>query len=98
MGKSAIINRLFGAPMVGVSPTPGRTKHLQTHFLGPKVDPSRIISAGSNHLQTHLLGPKVDPSRIISAGPNHLQTHFLGPKVDPSRIISAGSRVRGVWT
>ena len=43
MGKSAIINRLFGAPMVGVSPTPGRTKHLQTHFLGPKVGPPRII-------------------------------------------------------
>eukprot|EP00854_Cymbomonas_tetramitiformis_P001000 gene1000-1524_t len=37
MGKSSVINRLFGAPTVGVSPTPGKTKHLQTHFLQPKV-------------------------------------------------------------
>ena len=33
MGKSAVINRLFGAPVVKASPTPGCTKRLQTLFL-----------------------------------------------------------------
>ena len=37
MGKSAVINRLFRAPVVKASPTPGCTKHLQTLFLRPQV-------------------------------------------------------------
>ena len=37
MGKSAVINRLFGAPVVKASPTPGCTKHLQTLFLRRRV-------------------------------------------------------------
>ena len=37
MGKSAVINRLFRAPVVKASPTPGCTKHLQTLFLRPLV-------------------------------------------------------------
>ena len=36
-GKSAVINRLFRAPVVKASPTPGCTKHLQTLFLRPSV-------------------------------------------------------------
>jgi len=37
MGKSAVLNRLFRAPVVKASPTPGCTKHLQTLFLRPLV-------------------------------------------------------------
>ena len=37
MGKSAVINRMFGAPVVKASPTPGCTKHLQTLFLRRRV-------------------------------------------------------------
>ena len=37
MGKSSVINRLMGASKVGVGPTPGKTKHLQTHLLSPTV-------------------------------------------------------------
>ena len=37
MGKSAVLNRLFQAPVVKASPTPGCTKHLQTLFLRPLV-------------------------------------------------------------
>jgi ribosome biogenesis GTPase A len=37
MGKSAVINRLFRAPVVKASPTPGCTKHLQTLHLQPLV-------------------------------------------------------------
>ena len=37
MGKSAVINRLFKAPVVKASPTPGCTKRLQTLFLRPHV-------------------------------------------------------------
>ena len=36
-GKSAVINRMFGAPVVQASPTPGCTKHLQTLHLRPRV-------------------------------------------------------------
>jgi ribosome biogenesis GTPase A len=36
-GKSAVINRLFRAPVVKASPTPGCTKHLQTLHLQPLV-------------------------------------------------------------
>ena len=36
-GKSALVNRLLGASVAGVSTTPGRTQRLQTHFLTPYV-------------------------------------------------------------
>lgn len=37
MGKSSAINLIMGASKVGVGPTPGKTKHLQTHYLRPRV-------------------------------------------------------------
>ena len=37
MGKSSLINRLFRAPVVKASPTPGCTKRLQTLFLARRV-------------------------------------------------------------
>ena len=37
MGKSSAINLILGASKVGVGPTPGKTKHLQTHYLCPRV-------------------------------------------------------------
>lgn len=37
MGKSSAINLILGASKVGVGPTPGKTKHLQTHYLRPRV-------------------------------------------------------------
>lgn len=36
-GKSALVNRLLGASVAGVSTTPGRTQRLQTYFLSPHV-------------------------------------------------------------
>jgi len=33
VGKSSLLNNLFGRKLVSVSATPGHTKHWQTHFL-----------------------------------------------------------------
>lgn len=33
VGKSSLLNSLFGRKLVSVSATPGHTKHLQTHFF-----------------------------------------------------------------
>lgn len=33
VGKSSLLNALFGRKLVSVSATPGHTKHLQTHFF-----------------------------------------------------------------
>lgn len=35
VGKSSLLNALFGAKVVRASKTPGKTKHFQTHFLVP---------------------------------------------------------------
>ena len=37
VGKSSVINALLGIKKVAVSAHPGRTKHLQTHFLAPHL-------------------------------------------------------------
>lgn len=37
VGKSSLLNALFGAKLVRASKTPGKTKHFQTHFLGPRL-------------------------------------------------------------
>ena len=38
VGKSSLINALFGRPVVTVSETPGKTKHLQTLSLNDKME------------------------------------------------------------
>lgn len=35
VGKSSLLNALFGSKVVRASKTPGKTKHFQTHFLVP---------------------------------------------------------------
>lgn len=35
VGKSSLLNALFGSKVVRASKTPGKTKHFQTHFLIP---------------------------------------------------------------
>ncbi|SPO21182.1 related to GTP-binding protein [Ustilago trichophora] len=40
VGKSSLLNALFGSKVVRASKTPGKTKHFQTHFLIPLNDPS----------------------------------------------------------
>ncbi|KZT55037.1 hypothetical protein CALCODRAFT_510367 [Calocera cornea HHB12733] len=37
VGKSSLLNALFGRPRVRASRTPGKTKHFQTLFLSPQV-------------------------------------------------------------
>lgn len=37
VGKSALINRLLGASVAGVSTTPGRTQRLQTLYVAPRL-------------------------------------------------------------
>ncbi|KZO95953.1 P-loop containing nucleoside triphosphate hydrolase protein, partial [Calocera viscosa TUFC12733] len=37
VGKSSLLNALFGRPRVRASRTPGKTKHFQTLFLAPEV-------------------------------------------------------------
>ncbi|SPO20263.1 related to GTP-binding protein [Ustilago trichophora] len=40
VGKSSLLNALFGSKVVRASKTPGKTKHFQTHFLIPLNSPS----------------------------------------------------------
>lgn len=40
VGKSSLLNALFGSKVVRASKTPGKTKHFQTHFLIPLSPPS----------------------------------------------------------
>ncbi|KAN0060379.1 hypothetical protein ACQY0O_007708 [Thecaphora frezii] len=41
VGKSSLLNALFGSKVVRASKTPGKTKHFQTHFLSPHDVPTR---------------------------------------------------------
>ncbi|SJX60632.1 related to GTP-binding protein [Sporisorium reilianum f. sp. reilianum] len=45
VGKSSLLNALFGSKVVRASKTPGKTKHFQTHFLIPLSPPSSASSA-----------------------------------------------------
>ncbi|GAC99309.1 nucleolar GTP-binding protein 2 [Pseudozyma hubeiensis SY62] len=49
VGKSSLLNALFGSKVVRASKTPGKTKHFQTHFLVPLPSPS---SSSSNNVDT----------------------------------------------
>ncbi|KAF4318366.1 hypothetical protein BBO99_00006197 [Phytophthora kernoviae] len=51
VGKSTLINGLFGRKLVGVSATPGRTKHLQTHYL----DYAEKLECGGDELSRVLV-------------------------------------------
>lgn len=44
VGKSSLLNALFGSKVVRASKTPGKTKHFQTHFLIPLPSPSSPAS------------------------------------------------------
>jgi ribosome biogenesis GTPase A len=37
VGKSSLLNVLLGSHRVAVSSHPGRTKHLQTHYMTPQL-------------------------------------------------------------
>lgn len=50
VGKSSLLNNLFGRKLVSVSATPGHTKHLQTHFFDrvemlerPRCEIERVV-------------------------------------------------------
>ncbi|CDS00144.1 hypothetical protein, partial [Sporisorium scitamineum] len=55
VGKSSLLNALFGSKVVRASKTPGKTKHFQTHFLIPLPLPTTTTPTSSS---THADQPK----------------------------------------
>jgi len=50
MGKSSLLNTIFGRKKVSVSTTPGHTKHLQTHFYNHSLVSDGVLHPLSGEL------------------------------------------------
>ena len=110
MGKSAVLNRLFRAPVVKASPTPGCTKHLQTLFLRPLVRladcPGLIFPKVGVPFGMQLLcgNTPIAQAREPFATIRYLAEAGVHPSLPAAYGLSLGdvaehsSRVQGTWS
>lgn len=67
VGKSSLLNALFGIPKVKASRTPGKTKHFQTLFWTPEVrlvDCPGLVMPNLVPMETQVLGGILPISRV----------------------------------
>ncbi|OJT02739.1 Guanine nucleotide-binding protein-like 1 [Trametes pubescens] len=67
VGKSSLLNALFGATKVKASSTPGKTKHFQTLFWTPEVrlvDCPGLIFPNYVHMETQVLAGILPIARV----------------------------------
>ncbi|KAH9857967.1 hypothetical protein C2E23DRAFT_156293 [Lenzites betulinus] len=87
VGKSSLLNALFGAPRVRASRTPGKTKHFQTLFWTPEVrlvDCPGLIFPNYVPMETQVLSGILPISRV-SAIP--LCIHHAAQLIPLERIL-----------
>ncbi|KAL1738008.1 P-loop containing nucleoside triphosphate hydrolase protein, partial [Schizophyllum fasciatum] len=67
VGKSSLLNALFGASKVRASKTPGKTKHYQTLFLSPDirlVDCPGLVLPSHHEMESQVLAGILPISRV----------------------------------
>ncbi|KAL1683741.1 hypothetical protein EV122DRAFT_286023 [Schizophyllum commune] len=67
VGKSSLLNALFGASKVRASKTPGKTKHYQTLFLSPDirlVDCPGLVLPSHHEMEAQVLAGILPISRV----------------------------------
>ncbi|KAG8838367.1 hypothetical protein FRC18_004972 [Serendipita sp. 400] len=106
VGKSSLLNALFGARRVRASKTPGKTKHFQTLFWTPEirlVDCPGLVFPGFVPMEMQVLAGVLPISQMASI-PSSAQ--FIGQKMPlekifglehPSRLEKAVEEDKRTW-
>ena len=98
VGKSSLLNALFGSKVVRASKTPGKTKHFQTHFLIPLPSPTASPAPSSAGTSTpKAVGEETHRGQIrLCDSPGLVFPSLIGMEMQVMGAILAISQVQAI--
>ncbi|KAJ9476603.1 putative Large subunit GTPase 1 (putative) [Pseudozyma hubeiensis] len=97
VGKSSLLNALFGSKVVRASKTPGKTKHFQTHFLVPLPSPSSSSSDIVDNHHPKAVGEESHRGQIrLCDSPGLVFPSLIGMEMQVMGAILAISQVQAI--
>ncbi|CCF48176.1 hypothetical protein NDA11_007483 [Ustilago hordei] len=98
VGKSSLLNALFGSKVVRASKTPGKTKHFQTYFLVPLPSPNSSSSPSNlNTPKEKAVGEETHRGQIrLCDSPGLVFPSLIGMEMQVMGAILAISQVQAI--